>query len=347
MTKWSSVMLSLSGSEIGYKQAVEDTAKAIRESGAGLDLNTKRGRDNQQALNAQAAAANAYIAQLKEAGAGSETLAAKTASAQKALVRVARAAGMSADEARAFAAAAIAVPDDVAPTFSTPGAVASRKQAQDMARAVHAIPSAASTRVLAPGARPSRKEVQDFMQTVKGVPKEKRTAIETIARLGGVNAAKAALASLRDKTFTVTTIRREVTRSTGKGNNIARAYGGPLPGYAPHDRADNVIYAGTPGEWVIQRPTARYYGADVMAKFNAGHYPREVLQRLAFGGPVATRWEPAARDRVAAYGAAPSAGATEVNVAFTGPIGASPDAVMGSLNFALRGALNAYRVGRG
>jgi tape measure domain-containing protein len=34
----------------------------------------------------------------------------------------------------------------------------------------------------------------------------------------------------------------------------ARAYGGPLPGYASNDRADNMIYRGTPGEWVIQRP---------------------------------------------------------------------------------------------
>lgn len=69
-------------------------------------------------------------------------------------------------------------------------------------------------------------------------------------------------------------------------NRIARAYGGPLPGHAPHDRADNVQYWGTPGEWVIQRPTVRKYGDEIMAKFNSGYYSRDVLQRLATGGKV-------------------------------------------------------------
>lgn len=51
-----------------------------------------------------------------------------------------------------------------------------------------------------------------------------------------------------------------------------RAHGGPLPGHAPHDRADNMVYAGTPGEWVIQRPTVRKveksFGPGAMAYFN-------------------------------------------------------------------------------
>ena len=42
---------------------------------------------------------------------------------------------------------------------------------------------------------------------------------------------------------------------------VTRAYGGPLPGHAPHDRADNVIYRGTPGEFLIQRPTVKQRGA--------------------------------------------------------------------------------------
>ena len=54
----------------------------------------------------------------------------------------------------------------------------------------------------------------------------------------------------------------------------ALAYGGPLPGHAPHDRADNMLYWGTPGEWVIQRPAARYYGAAFMAALNAMRLPK-------------------------------------------------------------------------
>lgn len=61
----------------------------------------------------------------------------------------------------------------------------------------------------------------------------------------------------------------------------ARAYGGPLPGRAPHDRADNMLYWGTPGEWVIQRPAARYYGSAFMAALNAMRLPK-----FASGGQI-------------------------------------------------------------
>lgn len=61
----------------------------------------------------------------------------------------------------------------------------------------------------------------------------------------------------------------------------ARAFGGPLPGYSPSDRADNMLYWGTAGEWVIQRPTVRYYGEDFMRRLNAGQIPRH-----AFGGEL-------------------------------------------------------------
>lgn len=62
---------------------------------------------------------------------------------------------------------------------------------------------------------------------------------------------------------------------------VGRAFGGPLPGWAPHDRADNVAYWGTPGEWVIQRPAVRYWGEDFLRAINAGKMPR-----FAFGGQI-------------------------------------------------------------
>lgn len=59
------------------------------------------------------------------------------------------------------------------------------------------------------------------------------------------------------------------------------AFGGELPGTAPHDRADNMLYWGTPGEWVIQRPAARYYGSAFMAALNAMKLPKH-----AYGGQL-------------------------------------------------------------
>jgi tape measure domain-containing protein len=94
------------------------------------------------------------------------------------------------------------------------------------------------------------------------------------------------IAALSDKTVTVTV---NTVNAGGapvpEGEAIpARAYGGPLPGWAPHDRADNMIYRGTPGEWVIQRPAVRYWGRDFIAAINAMRMPK-----FAFGGEIGAR----------------------------------------------------------
>lgn len=60
-----------------------------------------------------------------------------------------------------------------------------------------------------------------------------------------------------------------------------RAYGGPLPGRAYGDRSDNVIYRGTPGEWVIQRPAVRYWGSTFMRAINEMRMPK-----FAYGGEL-------------------------------------------------------------
>lgn len=65
------------------------------------------------------------------------------------------------------------------------------------------------------------------------------------------------------------------------GDLPQRAYGGPLPGTAHHDRSDNMLYWGTPGEWVIDRPTVRRYGTRFMRDLLGGRVPR-----YAYGGEI-------------------------------------------------------------
>lgn len=71
--------------------------------------------------------------------------------------------------------------------------------------------------------------------------------------------------------------------ATGRLMNDApsRAYGGPLPGSERGDRSDHVAYWGTPGEWVIQRPAVRKWGAANMHLINQGRMPR-----YAYGGEI-------------------------------------------------------------
>lgn len=99
---------------------------------------------------------------------------------------------------------------------------------------------------------------------------------------------EAQLAALQDKTVTVTvnTVQAGAFPAAPAEAAPALAYGGPLPGHAPHDRADNMLYWGTPGEWVIQRPAARYYGAAFLAALNAMRLPKFASGGLLGGSAI-------------------------------------------------------------
>jgi len=100
---------------------------------------------------------------------------------------------------------------------------------------------------------------------------------------------QAQLDALKDKTITVTVNTVSTAPADTRGMSReelieaipGRAYGGPLPGTARGDRSDNVIYRGTPGEWVIQRPAVRYWGANFLRAINEMRMPR-----FAYGGEI-------------------------------------------------------------
>lgn len=69
-----------------------------------------------------------------------------------------------------------------------------------------------------------------------------------------------------------------------------RAFGGSIPGFASHDRADNVVIRATPGEFMVQRPTVKQRGAlAFLREFNL-HGMSAVrdwnLRGYAFGGEI-------------------------------------------------------------
>lgn len=124
--------------------------------------------------------------------------------------------------------------------------------------------------------------------------KTKAASIEIKANIaqaeGAVAGLQQKLDALKDKTVTVTvnTVGSPAAMAAAAaavkdlGSDAqGLAYGGQLAGSAPHDRADNRLFWGTPGEWVIQRPAARYYGAAFMAALNAMRLPK-----FALGGQI-------------------------------------------------------------
>lgn len=104
-----------------------------------------------------------------------------------------------------------------------------------------------------------------------------------------IAALKQQLDGLKDKTVTITvnTVSTAPADTSGMTREEliesipGRAYGGPLPGRAFSDRSDNVIYRGTPGEWVIQRPAVRYWGSSFLRAINEMRMPK-----FAYGGEI-------------------------------------------------------------
>jgi len=95
---------------------------------------------------------------------------------------------------------------------------------------------------------------------------------------------KGQLDAITDKTVTVTvnTVNAGAAAPAAATEALPQfAYGGPLPGSAPHDRADKRAYWGTPGEHVMQIPAVRYYGRAFMDAVNHMRLPK-----YAYGGAI-------------------------------------------------------------
>lgn len=198
-----SASIAAQGGKIGVDQSVSDALDAIGKRGKSTSTTSKTGKANWSDYLASASQVQSYINGLKEAGADESKLASTHDAMVAKLTKVGKAMGMTGEDARALAEYYSAVPGDVQTTFEAHGAEVTKQQAKDIETAVSQIPEAASVNILAPGARPSKKEVSDFISEVDGVPPETKAAIKTIAELGGVDAARTALAKVKDKNVKV------------------------------------------------------------------------------------------------------------------------------------------------
>lgn len=133
-------------------------------------------------------------------------------------------------------------------------------------------------------------QVEGKLGEMRGEAATLQVNAEIAEAMNNLAAVEAKIAALPDsKTITVNVIESSKAPRDTSGMSYqdkvdaipARAYGGPLPGHAPHDRADNMLYWGTPGEWVIQRPAVRYWGREFLAAINAMRMPK-----FAFGGQL-------------------------------------------------------------
>lgn len=157
----------------------------------------------------------------------------------------------------------------------------------DAARAKAEDSKAAEAETRATGLMDQLNTAQAKLKELQGEAATIQVNAEIAGAINKLAEVETKLAALHDKTVTVTvnTVQAgapaAAVPAADAGPLPTLAYGGPLPGHAPHDRADNMLYWGTPGEWVIQRPAARYYGAAFMAALNAMRLPK-----FALGGQI-------------------------------------------------------------
>lgn len=140
-------LLQLSGSATGVASALLSANETIAENGATLDLSTRAGVENQQALDSLAAAGMRQIAVMAENKVAHEEIQAAADATSESWVAAATAAGMEEQKARDLAASLFAIPPDTQAQVSAPGAVNAKADTDAFYEAISRLPRDVQTRL--------------------------------------------------------------------------------------------------------------------------------------------------------------------------------------------------------
>lgn len=105
--------LNLRDAQRAYEEQLDTTRETLKENGATLDINTEKGRENQESIDGMAAAAHDQIQAMIEQGKSTEQVTEFTRQARKDFIKAAEAAGLEAGEARNLADQLGLVPSEV------------------------------------------------------------------------------------------------------------------------------------------------------------------------------------------------------------------------------------------
>lgn len=310
------------GSSVDFEEALDETTAAVKRNGKGLSDRNEVGRANLRALDALAEQARKHSIAMQDEGKSAADVNVAMDRARAVFIAAAIAAGASTTEAAKMA-------NEYGVLSSQSSTTATNQKA-----AREAFMEAAEQAGI------GAKKARELWQELSKIPAK----VDTTWSLGLPSNKELARFAKRIHDQLQSLVNSNPLRVPviSSGAPIARAHGGPVPGVAYHDRDDKVPVLATPDEWLIQRPTTRYYGDEIMAKINAGYYRREDLQRLAFGGRVAGK--PIAASQTTAPGqintaelAAAIAEALDGAMLRIGPMEVLADTVAGRIMLAVEG----------
>jgi len=236
LNRRSNLLLSLSGAEIDYQQAVDDATAAVKANGRTHDLNTQKGRDNQRALDQVAASAIAQRDAMLKANDGNVKAASAAEVGRAAYVKLAVQMGYNKAEAQAMAAQFIKIPN-VTRTAKLNANITDLESKLATAKAKLKDPKLTATQ---------RAKLEADIRNI----------------MAGIAAAKAALASVppsKTVNITVNTYRNMLETVTHKdvgvrapGQANGGYYPGGVPAYANGKLPDQAMVAPGKGRGLVQ-----------------------------------------------------------------------------------------------
>ena len=264
MNRMPGLVLSLRDAQRGWFESVAAASAALKENGKTLDITTPKGRANQEALDGMAKSANDVTEAMIRNGQSNRAVVATYEANRAGLIKTAQQFGLNRAQAIAYADKVLAIP---------------KRTNTDIK---------ANITDLETKLRQAKASLND-----KNLTKERRAEIKAnIADLEAkLRAAKGQLAALpASKTVTITTrsiqerIIRTQTQTVTGGHAPTNAEGGPIGGWSPHPKADNLLSWVTAGEWVQPVAAVDYYGPRFMEAVRTRTLPKPA--GYADGGEV-------------------------------------------------------------
>ena len=322
LQSYSDALLAITSAAGAAESAVDSAASTIKKNGKGLDQNTKKGRENQGALDNVAGSAKSDLGALAEGGASQGAIGAAAKRYRKFYRDLAVDAGMGSKAARALANDLISIPNAKSVRIVTPGAKVSANEAAILNHELKSIPKEQRAKVVTiaetKGAKAAKKAIAEvkaksviakIIGNTKGgsdvqakLRSLKKKLVDAIIKgdTSGARQVKAALDALHDKTVVARVVSKG-RAAAGKGSTASAdggyisgfAGGGPLRGRGG-PREDNVMgidrTTGLQTSWVSVGEfvtNARSYAnnRDVIEAINANPDKRFAVKALAKGGP--------------------------------------------------------------
>ncbi|MFF4834109.1 phage tail protein [Streptomyces sp. NPDC001315] len=228
------------GGMIGFEAAIDAAAKAATDNAGALsmthgvlDLNSEKARSAASALQDLADKTDSAASSARESNASWETVNGIYSRGREELIKQAHAMGLTTDEAKILADQILQIPDKTTTVkMNTEDALAGLTAFNE---AVTKTPNAKSV-TLKTLSSSAEAILESFGLKVKRLPDGSVTvSAKTGAALGGIAGVAAAIARLKDKTVTLTTVTRFTTQGTS--SKVAPAHrdyaaGGRVRGYA-------------------------------------------------------------------------------------------------------------------